>query len=150
MQEFHCICRIQSFGKLKLPNPKLRLVPKLRYYAETSVFLRKFYPKKLLNCTKNTANVSKTYNFEVLWKGFCFSDISTEAPAESELGGSPGEEHDHCKDWTWKYSMWCLRDVIMSLWICLQAAYRIIQFPALNQMDWPINIQQYRPYRLQW
>ena len=62
-RDFHCFGRIQSFGKFKLPNqklrPKLRLMPKLRYFAEASVFLPKLYQKKLKNCTNNTAKVSK-------------------------------------------------------------------------------------------
>ena len=46
-----------------MPNqklrPKLGLTPKLRYFAEASVFLSKHYQKKLKNCTNNTAKVSK-------------------------------------------------------------------------------------------
>ena len=53
----------EAFGKFKLPNqklwPKLRLMPKLRYFSEASVFLQKLYQKKLKNCKNSTAEVSK-------------------------------------------------------------------------------------------
>ena len=46
-------------------------MPKLRYFAEASVFFPKLYQKKLENCTNNTAKVSK------MVKKYAFASVTS-------------------------------------------------------------------------